>query len=207
MASAVEWRSIIIAGAAIAGLPLLWNLLARNEYRRHTMERLVGSKRRGAYLLAAWIFVFSSLRDAAFLRAVAANPPSRVLPLVPTSGKHALLLTRGLKATSTALVLFGTTLVASAFLRLGVTGTYLGDYFGTTTKGRVTVFPFSHFRNPMYLGATMNFLGAAIAQNSSVGVTLTAWMGFVYHVATAYFEKPFTSMMYANEAEQQERPV
>lgn len=206
MTSTIEWRSIITAAVAIAGLPTLWNIIARHEYRHHTLERFTGSKKRGAYLLAAWIFLGSLLRDAAFMRAIAANPSSRIVPLLSivnnnnnnSSNKLAKSAALLLKLTSTVLVTCGSTLVMTAFLRLGVLGTYLGDYFGIRMRERVESFPFNYFRSPMYLGATLNFLGAALANNSSVGVMLTAWVAIVYHVATTYFEDPFTNMMYGN---------
>ncbi|ORC86791.1 putative phosphatidylethanolaminen-methyltransfer ase-lik e protein, partial [Trypanosoma theileri] len=88
MTSSIEWRSIVVAAVAIAGLPTLWNLIARNEYRHHTLERLTGGKKRGAYLLAAWIFFGSFLRDTAFMRAIAANPSPRILPFLSIVKSH-----------------------------------------------------------------------------------------------------------------------
>lgn len=190
-----------MAAIAIAGLPAAWNVVARNEYRHHTIEKAVGDKKRGAYLLAAAIFVVSFGRDAAFMSAVEHNPAD-VLPVVREgvfgSAERTLAVLRVLGAT---LMSAGTALVVSSFARLGITGTYLGDYFGILMPARVTAFPFSHFENPMYLGATMNFLGAALSQNSGVGVLLTGWVAMVYHVSTTYFENPFTAMIYAKDAE------
>jgi len=45
---------------------------------------------------------------------------------------------------------------------LGITGTYLGDYFGILMDARVTGFPFNVLENPMYIGSTMNFLGISL---------------------------------------------
>ena len=53
-------------------------------------------------------------------------------------------------------------LVLTSMARLGVTGTYLGDYFGILMKKRVTGFPFNVTENPMYNGATLNFLALAL---------------------------------------------
>lgn len=203
----INYKAVGMAAVAIAGLPAAWNVVARNEYHRHTLERLFKGKRRGAYFLAASIFVGSFFRDAAFQAAMAANPPERALPVLPTSwfaGSQERLSAAltGLKAVGAALFAAGTTLVVSSFLRLGVTGTYLGDYFGITMDERVTAFPFSHFENPMYLGATLNFLGAALSQNNGVGVCLTGWVALVYHVSTTYFENPFTAMIYSRKAEE-----
>lgn len=46
--------------------------------------------------------------------------------------------------------------------RLGITGTYLGDYFGILMKERVTGFPFNVTDDPMYNGGSLLFLGYAL---------------------------------------------
>ncbi|CAG9579406.1 phosphatidylethanolaminen-methyltransferase-lik e protein [Leishmania major strain Friedlin] len=202
-ASRIHYRSIGAAAVAIAGLPTVWNIVARNEYRRHTIERAVGGKKVGAYVLAAAIFVASGVRDYAFHNAMAQNPSS-VFPILCTQalGPENAGVVRGvMRSVGAALMAAGTTLVVSSFLRLGITGTYLGDYFGILMDERVTAFPFSHFDNPMYIGATLNFLAASIAQNNAVGTLLTGLVGLVYHVSTKYFESPFTGMIYRKRAE------
>ncbi len=45
---------------------------------------------------------------------------------------------------------------------LGVTGTYLGDYFGILMDKMVTGFPFNILDNPMYIGSTMCFLAHSL---------------------------------------------
>lgn len=47
--------------------------------------------------------------------------------------------------------------------RLGITGTFLGDYFGILMKEKVTGFPFNLTSDPMYNGSSLIFLGDAIA--------------------------------------------
>ncbi|CBZ36635.1 Phospholipid methyltransferase family protein [Leishmania donovani] len=202
-ASRIHYRSIGTAAVAIAGLPTVWNMVARNEYRRHTIEKAVGGKRLGAYALAAAIVVASGARDYAFRNAMAQNP-CPLLPILCTQalGPENAGVVRGvMRGVGAALMATGTTLVVSSFLRLGITGTYLGDYFGILMDERVTAFPFSHFDNPMYLGATLNFLAASIAQNNAVGTLLTGLVGLVYHVSAKYFENPFTEMIYRKRAE------
>jgi methylene-fatty-acyl-phospholipid synthase len=46
---------------------------------------------------------------------------------------------------------------------LGITGTFLGDYFGILMKEKVTGFPFNLTSDPMYNGSSLIFLGDAIA--------------------------------------------
>lgn len=201
----IHYRSLGMAAIAIAGLPTAWNIVARNEYHRHTLERFMRSKHRGAYLLAAAIFIGSGLRDWAFHIAMS-RTPSSVFPLICAEAfgkENAATVRKVMKGVGAAMLAAGTTLVVSSFARLGVTGTYLGDYFGILMSERVTAFPFSHFENPMYLGATMNFLAAAIAENNAVGAVLTGWVALVYHVSTKYFENPFTSMIYSRRAEEE----
>jgi phosphatidylethanolamine N-methyltransferase len=45
---------------------------------------------------------------------------------------------------------------------LGVTGTYLGDYFGILMSEMVTGFPFNVMSDPMYWGSSMCFVGVAL---------------------------------------------
>ena len=189
------WGPTVLAAAGIAGSPLVWNIIARNEYRNKTMTRIFGGKYPGCYALAAWIFLSSLGKDYLYSLAVQANAADVIT-------NDAAIVSRMALAGKACLAVGGT-LVCSSFYRLGITGTYLGDYFGIYMSERVTGFPFSHFENPMYLGSTLNFLGIALQSNSVVGLGLTAWVWGVYEVATRYFENPFTDMIYRNKAEEE----
>jgi methylene-fatty-acyl-phospholipid synthase len=180
--------SITVAAAAVAASPMIWNIVARNEYRRHTMTKLVGDKYVACYLLAAWIFFSSLVRDYFFLAAVQANAALVVAPEA---------LASGLWAGGTACIAVGLVLVVTSFWRLGITGTYLGDHYGIFMDARVTAFPFSVLENPMYVGAVLAFLGQALQYNSAVGVALAVWVHVVYEVATKVYENPFTAKIYA----------
>ena len=79
---------------------------------------------------------------------------------------------------------------------LGITGTYLGDYFGILMDDMVTGFPFNVTDAPMYYGSTMSFLGTALWLGKPAGVLLTGLVLAVYKVALA-FEDPFTAEIYA----------
>lgn len=78
---------------------------------------------------------------------------------------------------------------------LGVTGTYLGDYFGILMSERVTSFPFSVCDAPMYVGSTLSFLGTALWYGKPAGVVLTGVVWAAYSVALR-FEDPFTAGIY-----------
>lgn len=183
---------LLLAALGAAALPTGWNIVARSEYRTHWLTKVCcGSKYIGCYVLAFWIFMSSIVRDWLFTEAVLRAPGAAIV-----AAEHATAL----YWFGASLLVFGMCLVLTSFYRLGVTGTYLGDYFGILMSHKVTAFPFSTFENPMYLGATCNFLGVAFEQNSWNGVFLAAWIYVVYEVATRLFENPFTDMIYREAA-------
>jgi len=87
---------------------------------------------------------------------------------------------------------------------LGVTGTYLGDYFGILMDNMVTGFPFNVTDAPMYYGSTMSFLGTAILFGKPAGILLTIEVLIVYVIALR-FEDPFTASIYAKRAKAQKK--
>jgi phosphatidylethanolamine/phosphatidyl-N-methylethanolamine N-methyltransferase len=86
------------------------------------------------------------------------------------------------------LIVAGNVLVLSSMWALGVTGTYLGDYFGILMDHKVTSFPFNISDAPMYYGSTMTFLGSAILYGKPAGLLLTAEVFIVYLIALSYEE-------------------
>ena len=78
---------------------------------------------------------------------------------------------------------------------LGVTGTYLGDYFGILMKERVTGFPFNFFDNPMYDGSTLCFFGTALYYGKPTGLLVSLFVYNMYKFAL-FFEEPFTAKIY-----------
>lgn len=89
---------------------------------------------------------------------------------------------------SYALLAVGNTLVLSSMWALGLTGTYLGDYFGILMDAPVTGFPFNVTSAPMYWGSTMSFLGVALWYGSPAGLLLTAEVFVVYWFALQWEE-------------------
>jgi phosphatidylethanolamine N-methyltransferase len=67
-------------------------------------------------------------------------------------------------ATFVPIVMFlvGQTFVITSTWALGITGTFLGDYFGILMDHRVEGFPFNILRDPMYVGSTMCFAATAL---------------------------------------------
>lgn len=123
----------------------------------------------------------------------------RALRLQPT---HPALLGPLAQAGAVALLAAGNTLVLSSMWALGVTGTYLGDYFGILMDEMVTGFPFNVSSAPMYHGSTLSFLGTAIWFGKPAGVLLTGLVWVVYSVALRY-EDPFTAEIYAKREREQ----
>lgn len=103
-----------------------------------------------------------------------------------------------------ALFAFGNILVLSSMWALGVTGTYLGDYFGILMNEMVTGFPFNITSSPMYLGSTMNFLALALWFGKPAGILLTVEVFVAYWLALR-FEDPFTANIYKKEEERKKR--
>jgi phosphatidylethanolamine N-methyltransferase len=134
------------------------------------------------------IFSLGILRDDLYVRALAKQP------------SHAALEHPYATAAAIALLVAGNVLVLSSMYALGITGTYLGDYFGILMPARVTRFPFSVCAAPMYYGSTMSFLGAALWSAKPAGVLLTGEVLLVYLIALR-FEDPFTEGIYRADAE------
>ncbi|KAJ3799657.1 phospholipid methyltransferase [Lentinula aff. detonsa] len=183
-------QSLWISIAAIAFNPTAWNIVARNEHRNRTLTRNVfgGNARIGCYFLAIMIFSFGMLRDSLYTRALIAQPKKAILPqpwdtIVPA-----------------ALAIVGQIFVLTSTWQLGITGTFLGDYFGILMDSKVEGFPFNVLRDPMYVGSTMCFAAGALWYERPVGLLITLYVYIVYIIALR-FEGPFTDMIYSTREE------
>ncbi|KAH9970263.1 phospholipid methyltransferase [Russula compacta] len=177
--------SLFLSLGSITFNPTAWNIVARNEYRNKTITRLFGGNAYlGCYFLAACIFSAGILRDHLYFNALQEQPRVRLLPapldtLLPA-----------------ALFAFGQTFVVTSTWALGVTGTFLGDYFGILMDHRVEGFPFNVLRDPMYVGSTMCFAATALWYERPIGLFITLYVYVVYTIALK-FEGPFTDMIYS----------
>jgi methylene-fatty-acyl-phospholipid synthase len=169
----------------IAFNPIFWNIVARAEYNTHFLTKITGGARNGCYLLAFTIFSLGIYRDYVYHAALEAQPTFQ--PFVNSQ------LIKGLAIASFG---FGNVLVLSSMYALGVTGTYLGDYFGILMDDRVTGFPFNINDNPMYNGSTLCFLGTALWYAKPTGIVVSALVFIMYRIAL-FFEEPFTAKIYA----------
>jgi len=177
--------SLYYSLAAVAFNPTAWNIVARNEYRNKTITNIFGGARNGCYFLALSIFSAGMLRDSLFRKAIAEQPHVQILPepfnvIVPA-----------------LLVGLGQLFVVTSTWQLGITGTFLGDYFGILMDHRVEGFPFNVLRDPMYVGSAMSFVGASVWYESPAGLLISLYVYIAYVIALR-FEGPFTDMIYSN---------
>ncbi|KAA8897839.1 phospholipid methyltransferase-domain-containing protein [Sphaerosporella brunnea] len=194
----MEWvdfskDSLKIAAASIAFNPIFWNAIARQEYHNKILTKLFcGNARYGCYFLAVVIFSLGIVRDYIYEGALREQPVLDVLT------------TPVVKNVAAALFITGNILVVTSMWALGVTGTYLGDYFGILMDARVTGFPFNVTDAPMYHGSSLSFLGTALWFGKPAGILLTAWVWLMYQIARQ-FEDPFTSEIYAKREREREK--
>lgn len=143
------------------------------EYNTHILTRIFRGPYNGCYFLAVTIFSLGILRDHIYQ--VALDDQPFYAPV------HQPIL-------GGILFAVGSVLVLSSMWALGVTGTYLGDYFGILMDAPVTGFPFNVTGSPMYWGSTLNFLGVALYKGKVAGILLTAQVFVIYWFALRWEE-------------------
>ncbi|RPA96998.1 phospholipid methyltransferase [Choiromyces venosus 120613-1] len=180
-----DQKSLMVAAGSIAFNPIFWNVAARQEYHNKLLTKAFGGNARyGCYFLALVIFGIGVFRDFLYEQALRQQPSLD------------LLQSDAVKVAAAGLFLAGHVLVLTSMWALGITGTYLGDYFGILMDHRVTSFPFNVTDAPMYYGSTLAFLGSALWFAKPAGLLLTAEVFIVYKIALM-FEDPFTGAIYA----------
>ena len=172
--------------------PIFWNIIARLEYNTHFLTKIAGSPKKGCYILAFIIFSIGLGRDHVFNMALKSQDISPFLN------------TDLFKKIGYLSIIIGQILVLSSMYQLGITGTYLGDYFGILMNDRVTSFPFNVSNNPMYQGSTLSFLGISLINAKPAGLLVTIVVQIMYGIALL-FEEPFTAKIYANRDKQNEK--
>lgn len=179
--------SLLISMASVAFNPIFWNIAARLEYNKKVLTKLAGGNSLyGCYTLAVTIFSLGILRDLLYEKALREQPSWEVF----TKNQEII------KPLAVALFAAGNVLVLSSMYALGITGTYLGDYFGILMDDIVTGFPFNICANPMYIGSTLSFLATALWFGKPAGVVVTGFVYLMYWIALQ-FEEPFTAEIYA----------
>jgi methylene-fatty-acyl-phospholipid synthase len=127
----------------------------------------------GCYALAVTIFSIGIIRDSLYKAALDEQP---LYPAIHYPVPGAILFCAG------------NVLVLSSMWALGVTGTYLGDYFGILMESKVEGFPFNVTGAPMYWGSTLSFLGTALYKGRTAGVLLTLEVFVMYLIALQFEE-------------------
>lgn len=130
----------------------------------------------------------SALKSASWFWSRLFNKSRRYERALRAQPSHPLLQTASSNYIGYALIVSGNVLVLSSMWALGLTGTYLGDYFGILMDHRVTSFPFNITEAPMYYGSTLSFLGTAILYGKPAGILLTLEVLALYLVALSYEE-------------------
>ncbi|KAF5104792.1 hypothetical protein DV451_000383 [Geotrichum candidum] len=157
------------------------------KYHSKLLTKLAfGNSRLGCYGLALTIFSLGIVRDILYEKALRDQPAWSFF----TENSDIV------KALAIASFSVGNVLVLSSMWALGVTGTYLGDYFGILMDDIVTGFPFNVTNNPMYYGSTLSFLGTALWFGKPAGIFVTVFVLVMYLIALR-FEEPFTAEIYA----------
>ncbi|VDC01223.1 unnamed protein product [Peniophora sp. CBMAI 1063] len=178
----VSRTSLFLSLGAIAFNPTAWNIVARNEYHNKTIAPIFGGNAyAGTYFLAAWIFGCGILRDQL-----------RKLPYFLSRSTLILVALFGL----------GQLFVVTSTWALGITGTFLWDYFGILMDARVEGFPSNVLRDPMYVGSTLCFAVTALWHERPTGLLITLYVYIVYILALEY-EGPFTDMIDSSRASAQ----
>lgn len=178
---------VILSAKSIAFNPFFWNTIGRFEYKTHLFTKLAGGKKYVAcYIFALTVFTLGILRDYLYYEALKTQPVSSLLnnDIVKLTG----ILSAG----------FGHILVLSSMWTLGVTGTYLGDYFGILMDHKVECFPFNVVENPMYVGSSLTFLGIALYEAKAAGVGLSLLVWTIYRLGL-FLEEPFTEKIYSEK--------
>lgn len=153
------------------------------------MTKIFRSPYYGCYVLAVAIFSLGIIRDLVYVLVSflwiyeLMRRYERALRLQPA---HPALSHPLVQALAYTLIGLGQLFVITSIYALGVTGTYLGDYFGILMSSRVTGFPFNVLNDPMYVGSTLAFIGGALLYRSPAGLGISVLVWVVYSIALKY---------------------
>jgi methylene-fatty-acyl-phospholipid synthase len=173
--------------------PALWNTVGRLEHHYKLIRQLFcGHKIAALYFFATIIFSCGIARDWVFHDALT-HQPKIDLAQFGLSNEIA-------KIVALPFFALGALLVFSAYYRLGIDGTYLGDYFGILKKERITGFPFSVTDDPMYLGSSLSFFALGLWGRSPAGMLIAVYVFTVYKIYSVTLEGPFTTYIYSEAA-------
>jgi len=181
--------------------PLMWNIVARTEYKTRFLTRLFRGHNKAACIVnGIIIFCIGLTRDYLYNMMISRQPRFTPIEDALSGDYDRATIEMIINIVAGLFLLAGNTLVLGAYIRLGLIGTYLGDYFGILLPERITGFPFNITDCPMYDGSSLNFLAFAIYNRSIVGFLVAIFVFTCYRVA-CIFEDSFTEQIYKKEAE------
>lgn len=93
---------------------------------------------------------------------VTLQPPNRYQQALKDQPRIPLLPEPYATMVPAIMFIIGQVFVVTSTYALGITGTFLGDYFGILMDHRVEGFPFNVLRDPMYVGSTLCFAATAL---------------------------------------------
>nr|XP_054749721.1 phosphatidylethanolamine N-methyltransferase-like [Lytechinus pictus] len=165
------------------------NSVSRYEYQTRFLTNLFGSKKVACSLFCGVIAILALFRFYTFYWAVAGQESWPLLD-------HIIV-----KMIGQTLTVSGIIMATSAVIALNFYGYGFADCFDILMEDRVTCFPFNIFNNPMYLGSTLEYIGATLVKASPTGMLLSAMIGGMYIIAL-HIEEPFTAMIYDDKLNQ-----
>ena len=176
------WAALVVAPLS----PFVWIALARAEYRSRFVSRFFESREEACAANMLLILGMNYVRTSVMKLSLETQPVMDFEPEV--------VLT--MRIFCCAATIIGMGLVAFSSLRLGLYGTFLGDYFGILKAAPVTGAPFSWMQHPMYHGSALAYAGMFFFNFQPAGLFLAGmvWLGYMANVAS---EEQFTAMIYA----------
>lgn len=194
----IDFNNLYVKLSAITVVfnPVFWNIVARLEHKTHFLTKIFGNNRYyGCYFLATVIFSLGIYRDHVFKQMLEQQPPSLFFQYVLFNCPAWVTEYHVFDIFKYGLLGFGNILVLSSMYVLGVTGTYLGDYFGILMDEKVTGFPFNIVDNPMYTGSTFSFIAFSLIYEKPAGLVISSLVHSMYSFALI-FEEPYTAKIY-----------
>eukprot|EP00056_Hartaetosiga_gracilis_P005005 m.80301 g.80301 ORF g.80301 m.80301 type:complete len:245 (-) comp12011_c0_seq1:332-1066(-) len=182
--------SVATCAVAVA-CPILWNTIP--YFLGTTLTNAFGRKT-AMLAFAAFTVSMSAIRGVLFERAMEEALGSNVFSDVFGNDNVGTIIS---SYVGPLLIAYGLLVSLSSFYRLGIFGTYMGEYFGIMLSEKITSFPFNHVDNPMYFGSTVTHFGKALSSGSPVGIVLAAFIGWTYFMGAAY-EEPLMHWFYDN---------
>lgn len=184
----IDWKDCTLWFGLVSIImnPLVWNIVARNEYHNKTLTHIFKSKYKACYFLAFVIIIAGFFRAYLFNKVLNSQPSIKEIKNIPYIYEIAI-----------SLHIISFSLTIPAYWKLGFTGVYLGDYFGILLDEKVEGYPFNAVENPIYVGSTLNHLAESLMHASPAGLFLSLIVQITYSIAVAFFEKPFTNLIYA----------